>query len=139
MARHLKRGIDASTKAEADARVRATVEAILKDIEARGDAAVRELLGPLSTSGRPPSFRLTREQIDACYAPNCRPSATSRTSASRRQQVRNFARDPEGASMRDVEVETLPGVVLGHKHIPVNSVGCYVPGGKLSARRERRT
>lgn len=124
--RYLKPGISAETAASEDAKVRATVEGVLSDIAKRGDAAVREYSEKFD-KWSPPSFRLTREQIEACYREL--PAQAVEDIRFAQQQVRNFARI-QRESMHDVEVETLPGVVLGHKHIPVNSVGCYVPGGK---------
>ncbi len=124
--RHLKRGQDAAALAQADAQVRQTVESILAGIEQRGDAAVREFSRQFD-QWDPADFRLTQGQIE---------TAVKRLSAREledirfaQQQVRNFAQIQRD-SLKDVEVETLPGVVLGHKHIPVNAVGCYVPGGK---------
>jgi sulfopropanediol 3-dehydrogenase len=126
MARHLKRGRDAEARAEDDAKVRSTVEGILADIAARGDAAVRELSIRFDKWDRT-DFRLTDAEIRDCLA-----QLSSRDLDDIRfaqDQVRNFA-EHQKAALRDIEVETLPGVVLGHKNIPVNSVGCYVPGGK---------
>ena len=126
MATYLKHGMDADTKMKSDARVRATVEDILSDIESRGDAAVREYSERFD-SWSPEDFRLSREQIDACYA-----ELTDREKddiAFAQTQVRNFAQ-VQRDSMRDVEVETHPGVILGHKNVPVNAAGCYIPGGK---------
>ena len=126
MARWLKRGRDAAAVAEDDARIRATVEAILADIEARGDAAVREMSKKFDGWDRD-DYRLTDAEIRDCLS---QLSARDRDDIRFAQaQVRNFA-EHQRAAMRDVEVETLPGVVLGHKNIPVSSVGCYVPGGK---------
>jgi len=126
MARFLKRGRDADAVAEDDAKVRATVENILADIKARGDAAVRELSIHFDKWDRQ-HFRLSEAEIQACLD-----QLTPRDLADIRfaqEQVRNFA-EHQKAALRDIEVETLPGVVLGHRNIPVNSVGCYVPGGK---------
>jgi sulfopropanediol 3-dehydrogenase len=126
MARFLKRGRDADAVAEDDAKVRATVEGILADIKARGDAAVRELSIRFDKWDRQ-SFRLSEGEIQACLD-----QLTPRDLEDIRfaqTQVRNFA-EHQKAALRDIEVETLPGVVLGHRNIPVNSVGCYVPGGK---------
>jgi len=126
MIRVLKPGRDAQQKA-ADARqVGSIVEAILADVEQRGDAAVR----PLSEKydqWSPPSFRLSKAEIDACVA-SLQPRELEDIRFAQ-AQVRRFA-EIQKASLKDVEVETLPGVVLGHKNIPMNSVGCYVPGGK---------
>ena len=126
MARFLKRGRDADAVAEDDAKVRATVENILADIKARGDAAVRELSTRFDKWDRQ-NFRLSEGEIKACLD-----QLTPRDLEDIRfaqTQVRNFA-EHQKAALRDIEVETLPGVVLGHRNIPVNSVGCYVPGGK---------
>jgi sulfopropanediol 3-dehydrogenase len=126
MARFLKRGRDADAVAEDDAKVRATVEDILADIKARGDAAVRELSIRFDKWDRQ-DFRLSEAEIQACLD-----QLTPRDLEDIRFaqiQVRNFA-EHQKAALRDIEVETLPGVVLGHRNIPVNSVGCYVPGGK---------
>ena len=126
MARFLKRGRDADAVAEDDAKGRATVEGILADIKARGDAAVRELSIRFDKWDRQ-NFRLSEGEIQACLD-----QLTPRDLDDIRfaqTQVRNFA-EHQKAALRDIEVETLPGVVLGHRNIPVNSVGCYVPGGK---------
>jgi sulfopropanediol 3-dehydrogenase len=126
MARFLKRGRDADAVADDDAKVRATVEGILADIKARGDAAVRELSIRFDKWDRQ-NFRLSEGEIQACLD-----QLTPRDLDDIRfaqTQVRNFA-EHQKAALRDIEVETLPGVVLGHRNIPVNSVGCYVPGGK---------
>jgi sulfopropanediol 3-dehydrogenase len=126
MAEWLKRGATGEARADGDAKVRATVEAILADVRARGDEAVRELSIRFDGWERQ-SYRLTRDEIDACIA-----ELTPRDIADiefAQTQVRNFAR-AQRESIRDVEVETLPGVILGHRNIPINSAGCYVPGGK---------
>jgi sulfopropanediol 3-dehydrogenase len=126
MIRYLKRGKDAKVRAQDDAKVRATVEGIIAEVEARGDAAVREYSRKFD-DWDPADFRLSRAEIE-----------TAQSSLSAREiddirfaqkQIRNFAQIQRD-SMRDVEVETHPGVLLGHKHIPVNAVGCYIPGGK---------
>jgi sulfopropanediol 3-dehydrogenase len=127
MAEYLKRGKPADERAEDDARVRGTVEDILADIETRGDAAVRELSAKFDGYA-PEAFRLSASEIEAAMQ-----KVSSREMADIRfaqKQIRQFA-EAQRASMTDVEVETMPGVILGHKNIPVNSVGCYVPGGKF--------
>ncbi|MCK0166510.1 histidinol dehydrogenase [Jannaschia sp. S6380] len=127
MADHLKTAKSDSERAEDDAKVRASVEQILQDIEARGDAAVRELSQKFDDYA-PDSFRLSRDEIDALMA-----ELSERELADIRfaqEQVRNFAQ-AQRDSMLDIEVETMPGVILGHRNIPVRSVGCYVPGGKF--------
>jgi sulfopropanediol 3-dehydrogenase len=126
MAIWLKKGISAEDDAADVAQVRKTVEQILADIEARGDEAVRELSQKFD-NWNPKEFRLTRVQIDECV--KSLPKQVIEDIKFAQQQIRNFAQIQRDA-LRDVEVETLPGVVLGHKNIPVNSVGCYVPGGK---------
>jgi sulfopropanediol 3-dehydrogenase len=126
MATWLKRGAGAAAKAAADRKVRDTVEAILADIEARGDAAVRELSVKFDGLDRE-DYRLSCAEIDACLAQLSAQDLHDIEFA--QTQVRNFAQ-VQRESLKDVEVETLPGVILGHKHIPVNAAGCYVPGGK---------
>ena len=126
MAKHLKRSRDAAQRAEDDSKVRATVEGILADIEKRGDDAVRELSAKFDQWDRK-DYRLTDAEIKDCVAQLSKRNIDDIKFA--QEQVRNFAQHQRN-SMKDIEVETLPGVVLGHKNIPVNSVGCYVPGGK---------
>ncbi len=122
----LKRGMDAGTIKAADAKVRETVESILADIEERKDAAVADLSKKFD-NWSPKSFRLSPAEIDAAIAQV--PKRDLEDIKFAQAQVRNFAQK-QRESMHDLEVETLPGVVLGHKHIPVNSIGCYVPGGR---------
>ena len=114
-------------KALDDAQTRAVVETTLADIEARGDQAVRDLSEKFDQY-TPLSFRLSEEQIHKIIAKV--PARDMADIKFAQQQVRNFAQ-VQRDSMLDVEVETLPGVILGHKHIPVQSVGCYVPAGKF--------
>jgi sulfopropanediol 3-dehydrogenase len=126
VAKYLKRGRDAALREEDAANVRATVEAIIADITARGDKAVRELSAKFDKWDRA-DYRLTDAEIRDCLS-----QLTSRDLDDigyAQEQVRNFAQH-QRASLQDIEIETQPGVVLGHKNIPVNSVGCYVPGGK---------
>ena len=126
MATWLKRGKDAEARRDADDKVRATVEAILADVERRGDAAVREL--SIKFDGYDPEdFFLGPRQIDAAMA-KLRPRDIDDI-AFAQAQVRNFAQKQKEC-LRDLEVETMPGVVLGHRNIPVGAVGCYVPGGR---------
>nr|WP_314466883.1 histidinol dehydrogenase [uncultured Novosphingobium sp.] len=126
MAIWLKRGATAEAKADADRKVRDIVEAALADIEKRGDEAVRDMSIKFDGWDRH-DYRLSQAEIDACV--------DSLTPQERKDiefaqaQVKNFAQIQRD-SMKDVEVETLPGVVLGHKNIPLGSAGCYVPGGK---------
>ncbi len=124
---YLKRGKPEADRAEDDAKTAAIVEATLKDIEARGDAAVRALANKLDGYDRD-SYRLSDDEIQAIIAKVSPEDMADIKFA--QEQVRNFAR-AQRASMLDIEVETLPGVILGHKNIPVQSVGCYVPGGKF--------
>ena len=126
MARHLKRGLDASAIKAADAKVRETVEAILADVEARRDEAVRELSQKFD-KWSPQNFRLSEQEIERALAQVEQRDLDDIRFA--QAQVRNFA-EKQKATLQDLEVETLPGVVLGHRHIPVNSIGCYVPGGR---------
>lgn len=125
--RYLKEGKTESARAEDDAQVRQNVEAILASIETEGDAAVRRLSEKFD-SYSPASFRLSDADIEALMAQVSKRDMEDIKFA--QEQVRNFAQIQRD-SMHDVEVETLPGVVLGHKNIPVQSVGCYVPGGKF--------
>ncbi len=126
MIRYLKRGKDAASIAAADAQVRSTVEGILKNIEERGDEAVREYSKKFD-QWDPASFTLSQADIETAVKQlSAREVEDIRFAQT---QIRNFAQIQRN-SMVDVEVETLPGVVLGHKHIPMNAVGCYIPGGK---------
>jgi sulfopropanediol 3-dehydrogenase len=123
----LKRGKPEAERTEDDAKVRASVEGILKDIETRGDAAVRELSEKFDRY-TPERFRLSEGEIEGLMS---RVSARDMEDIRFAQvQVRRFA-EAQRASMRNIEIETLPGVILGHRNIPVRSVGCYVPAGKF--------
>ncbi len=126
MARYLKRGMDASAIKAADAKVRETVESILGQIESRKDEAVRELSQKFD-NWSPADFKLSEQDIERAISQV--PKRDLEDIKFAQAQVRNFAQK-QRESMVDIEVETLPGVVLGHKHIPVNSIGCYVPGGR---------
>jgi sulfopropanediol 3-dehydrogenase len=126
MIRHIKSGLSAETKAENSTQVRKTVETILADIAARGEAAVREYSEKFD-KWSPATFRLSESDIAECV--RALPKQTIDDIKFAQEQIRNFALKQK-AALRDVEVETIPGVVLGHKNIPVNSVGCYVPGGR---------
>ena len=126
MAVYLKRGATEEAKAGRDRSVRDTVEAILADIEVRGDDAVRELSIRFDKWDRE-SYRLTPAEIQDCMDQLTGQDLKDIEFA--QTQVRNFAQIQRD-SMKDVEVETLPGVVLGHKNIPLSAAGCYVPGGK---------
>ncbi|MBC8407465.1 MAG: histidinol dehydrogenase [Rhodobacteraceae bacterium] len=127
MITYLKNGKSLAEKENDDQKTKETVEKILKQIEIGGDKAVRALSNKFDNYN-PISFRLTEEQIDALMKTLSERELQDIKFA--QQQVRNFA-EIQRASMTDVEVETLPGVILGHKNIPVQSVGCYVPAGKF--------
>ena len=127
MIEYLKRGKQEADRAADDAKVREVVEATLADIEARGDTAVRALSEKFDDYS-PPSFRLSASEIDAFI--NRVSARDMEDIAFAQKQVRTFA-EAQRASMQDIEIETMPGVVLGHKNIPVQSVGCYVPAGKF--------
>ena len=124
---YLKRGKPADERAEDDAKVRQIVETTLADIEARGDVAVRELAEKFDKDSRD-SYRLSDDEIQSLIAQVAPADIEDIKFA--QAQVRRFA-EAQRASMTDIEVETLPGVILGHKNIPVQSVGCYVPAGKF--------
>ncbi|MEP5003710.1 MAG: histidinol dehydrogenase, partial [Paracoccaceae bacterium] len=124
---YLKRGKPDAERAEEDAKTKAVVETTLKAIEADGDVAVRALSEKFDGYS-PASFKLSDTEIADLIA-----SLTDRELADikfAQEQVRNFAQ-AQRDSMQDIEIETMPGVILGHKNIPVQSVGCYVPGGKF--------
>lgn len=124
---YLKRGKSADTRAQENREVAATVKAALDDIEARGDRAVREMARKFDGDDRDRHL-LSRSEIDDLIA---RVSARDLADiAFAQEQVRNFAL-AQRESMKDIEIETLPGVILGHRNIPVRSAGCYVPGGKF--------
>ena len=126
MVKILKAGIDAAVALEADAAVRRTVERILEDVRLHGDEKVRELSRQFD-NWSPQSFCLTRSQIDDLI--ESLPRRTIDDIAFAQAQVRRFA-EAQRAALRETEIESLPGVFLGHKNIPMNSVGCYVPGGR---------
>ncbi|MFN8719014.1 MAG: histidinol dehydrogenase [Gemmatimonadaceae bacterium] len=126
MIRQVKTGRPPAAQRADDAAIRTTVEHMLLEIERRGDVAVRAYSEQLD-QWSPPSFRLSEAEIDACIA--SLPARTLDDIRFAQAQIRRFA-EVQLASLRDVEVETLPGVILGHRNIPVHSVGCYVPGGK---------
>jgi sulfopropanediol 3-dehydrogenase len=124
--RYLKTGITEDIAAENDASVRLTVETIIREIKAEGDAAVRRWSQKFD-NWAPESFRLSQTDIDNAY--KALSAQTLEDIRFAQAQVRNFAQIQRDA-LKDVEVETLPGIVLGHKNIAINAVGCYVPGGK---------
>ena len=126
MIRILKHGASDAEKTEADRQTRQTVEAILEDIAARGDVAVRELSAKFD-KWEPASFRLSEGQIQELIA--TLPDQVITDIKFAQTQIRRFA-EAQKAALIDIEIETLPGIRLGHKNIPVASVGCYVPGGR---------
>ena len=126
MIKYLKRGKDVQIRLDEDVKVRQTVEGIIKDVEVRGDEAVREYSKKFD-NWDPTDFRLSQAEIEKARKALSAREIEDITFA--QKQVRNFAQIQRD-SMKDVEVETYPGVILGHKHIPVNAVGCYIPGGK---------
>jgi sulfopropanediol 3-dehydrogenase len=126
MIRILKHGATEAQKFEADRKVRETVEAILDDILQRGDMAVHELSARFD-KWQPAEFRLSADAIEALI--DSLPAQVIEDIRFAQAQIRRFA-EVQRDALRDVEVETIPGVRLGHKNIPVASVGCYVPGGR---------
>src|SRR5246127_595505 len=128
MPRHIKRAALAGQQEEADAKVRSTVETIISDVAKRGDAAVRELSERFD-KWSPPSFRLSDDEIRALVA-KVSPQTIDDIKFAQ-AQIRNFA-EIQRASLKDVEVETLPGVFLGHRHIPIGRVGANGPGGRYT-------
>jgi sulfopropanediol 3-dehydrogenase len=124
--RYLKTSKSLSERQQANKQVSVTVENILADIELRGDEAVRELSRKFDNFDRD-DYRLSQAEIDACFRKLSRQDIKDIEFA--QQQVFNFA-TAQKACLQDLEIETRPGVILGHKNIPVNAVGCYVPGGK---------
>ncbi|HTI07476.1 MAG TPA: histidinol dehydrogenase [Puia sp.] len=126
MARFLKKGKSASESKAADSKVRDTVEHMIREVEANGDRAVRKYSEDFD-KWSPESFRLTDEQIQDIVART--PKGVIDDILFAQRQIRFFA-EQQLASLSDIEVETLPGIFLGHKNIPVGSAGCYIPGGR---------
>ena len=126
MAQFLKEALPAADTTAADAKVRETVERMIDEVRQGGDAAVRRLSDTLD-KWAPPSFRLSREEIEGLVASV--PEETIADIMFAQAQIRRFA-EAQKATIRDLEVETIPGVRLGHRNIPVSRVGCYVPGGR---------
>jgi len=126
MARHLKQGRTAEQKTAEAIKVRDIVTGILDDVAQRGESALRQISEKFD-KWNPPAFRLSEQEIENCLAQLSRRNIEDIKFA--QAQVRNFAQVQRSA-LKDVEVETLPGVILGHRNLPVDSVGCYVPGGK---------
>jgi sulfopropanediol 3-dehydrogenase len=126
MAKYIKEGKSDTELKEADAKVKEIVSNIIKNIETNGDAAVKELSEKFD-KWSPESFRLSEAQIAEIVA-TVPPQVISDIKFAQ-QQIKNFA-TKQRASIQDIEYETLPGVFLGHRSIPVNSAGCYIPGGR---------
>jgi sulfopropanediol 3-dehydrogenase len=126
MAKFIKEGKSISEIQEADSKVKEIVSNVIKDIETNGDAAVRKYSEKFD-NWSPESFRLSKEQIEEIVASV--PAQVIEDIKFAQRQIRNFA-EKQRASIQDIEVETMPGVILGHKNIPVNSAGCYIPGGR---------
>ncbi len=124
---YLKKGKDEADQAVDDAKVREIVESTLKAIAERGDKAVREFSEKFDKYS-PASFRLSETEIEQLIAKVSKRDIEDIKFA--QSQIRKFAQAQRN-SMLDIEIETMPGVILGHKNIPVLSVGCYVPGGKF--------
>jgi sulfopropanediol 3-dehydrogenase len=118
--------MDADAVEAADAKVRATVEGILTDVKSRGDDAIRNLSKKFD-KWEPANFRLNAQEIERAISQVSKRDLDDIRFA--QAQVRNFAQK-QRETLQDLEVETLPGVILGHRHIPVNAIGCYVPGGR---------
>ncbi|MBL8629420.1 MAG: histidinol dehydrogenase, partial [Rhodospirillaceae bacterium] len=124
--RYLKKGAATENKAADEAKVREIVTGILADVQKRGDAAVRDLSKKFDKF-EAESFRMTKAEIQACL--DACSEETINDIKFAQTQIRRFA-EAQKAALKDIEVETLPGVKLGHKNIPVNNVGCYIPGGR---------
>ncbi|MDA9057678.1 histidinol dehydrogenase [Candidatus Thioglobus sp.] len=124
---YLKKGKTDAAKAIDDAEVSEIVKNTLRSIEDRGDEAVREFAEKFDNY-TPKSFKLTQTEIDNLIKQVSTQDLEDIKFA--QEQVRNFAQ-AQRDSMKDIEVETMPGVILGHKNIPVQSVGCYIPAGKF--------
>ncbi|MEM0994210.1 MAG: histidinol dehydrogenase [Bacteroidota bacterium] len=123
---YIKKGITAADSSANQKKTRQIVESILEDVSQRRDEAIRELSQKFD-QWNPASFRLSKEQIEEIVASV--PESTQEDIKWAQAQVRRFAQIQRSA-LRDIEIETIPGVILGHKNVPVNSVGCYVPGGR---------
>ncbi|MFO8031382.1 MAG: histidinol dehydrogenase [Desulfohalobiaceae bacterium] len=126
MRQYIKKGKERSIVRQADKSVQDTVLEMLADIESRGDQAVRDYSLKLD-NWNPEAFRLSPSEIEGCVA--SLEQQTREDILFAQEQVRNFAQ-AQKSCLQDLEIETMPGVVLGHKNIPVNSVGCYVPAGR---------
>ena len=126
MSSYLKRSISVEEKLDIDAGVRSTVERILNDVRQRGEIAVRELSAQFD-KWSPESFRLSPDEIETIVS--SLPAQVIEDIKFAQAQVRRFA-EAQRSALQDIEIETLPGVTLGHRNIPINNVGCYIPGGR---------
>lgn len=126
MIEYIKNSKSLQARAEDAARIRETVEELIRDVETRGDAAVRDLSIKFDSCDRD-DFLLSQDEIKACVKQLSRGELQDIDFA--QKQVRRFAQ-AQLAAMKEIEIETEPGVVLGHQHVPINAVGCYIPGGK---------
>src|SRR5213594_818334 len=126
MAKYYKKSLPPVESEAANLKVQETVREILADVRQRGDAAVRELSQRFD-GWSPPDFRLSPGEIDSLVASVSRETIEDIKFA--QAQIRNFA-EHQRAALKDVEVETIPGVRLGHRNIPVRTAGCYTPGGR---------
>ncbi|HYT08289.1 MAG TPA: histidinol dehydrogenase, partial [Rugosimonospora sp.] len=126
MPKYLKTSIPQAEIEAANSKIQETVAKLIADVKMRGDAAVRELSAKFD-GWSPASFRLSPGEIDSLVA-SVSPQTIEDIEFAQ-AQIRNFA-EHQKAALKDIEVETLPGVRLGHRNIPVNSVGCYIPGGR---------
>ena len=127
MIEYLKKSKPEIEKIEDDKKVRISVEEILSNIKKNGDKAIRSYSEKFDDYS-PKTFRLSDNEIKECISQVSPKDLDDIKFA--QEQIRNFA-EIQKETMKDVEVETLPGVILGHRNIPVESVGCYVPGGKF--------
>lgn len=126
MVKFLKKGKGHTSNYYVDEQIENAVKEIIKQVETHGEKAVREYSNKFD-NWNPESFRLTKEEIEEIIKQV--PEETINDIKFAQEQIRNFAQKQREA-IKDIEVETLPGVILGHKNIPVNSVGCYIPGGR---------
>lgn len=126
MVKVLKAGKSAEEVSANDSKVSQIVAEALKDVETRGDAAVRELSEKFD-KWAPESFRLSDAEINEIVSKV--PDSVIEDIKFAQKNIKAFA-EAQLDSLNDIEVEQIPGVILGHKNIPVNSVGCYIPGGR---------
>ena len=127
MAKYLKKSKSHTERKKDDREIKETVELLLSDIDKRGDEAVLEMSKKFDNYS-PESFLLSETEINNAISKVSKRDIDDILFA--QDQIRNFAKK-QLESLSDIEIETMPGVILGHKNIPVDSVGCYVPGGKF--------